>query len=205
MDRVLSALALVLLAPFFVVIALLIKLDSPGPVFYRHDRLARGGRSFGLFKFRTMGLEYCRGEHYGGAKAEIAFRQLMDDPEHREQFSEKYKLAKDPRVTRFGDFLRRTSLDELPQLLNVFLGDISLVGPRPITTDELKRYGVMAEQLLDIHPGVTGYWQINGRSQISYEERVRLDLLYVSNWSVGLDLSIMAKTFRVLVSRFGAC
>ena len=161
MDSVLSALALVVLAPFFGVIAILIKLDSPGPVFYRHDRLARAGRPFALLKFRTMGIDYCRGKDYGGEKAEIAFRQIMDDPERREQLAATYKLAKDPRVTRFGDFLRRTSLDELPQLLNVFLGDISLVGPRPITKEELTRYGTMAKYFLDIHPGVTGYWQIN--------------------------------------------
>ncbi len=204
MDLALSIPALILLSPVMAYIALRIKLSSPGPVFYRHDRLGRHGRPFRLFKFRTMHLEFCRGVEYGGDDAEEKFRDLMSDPALRDQFEHSYKLQHDPRVTKFGAFLRRSSLDELPQLINVALGHISLVGPRPITEDELSRYGRSASALLDVRPGVTGYWQINGRSNVTYEERVRLDMAYVGWWSVRLDLNIIAKTFRVLISDRGA-
>jgi exopolysaccharide biosynthesis polyprenyl glycosylphosphotransferase len=203
-DSVLSAVGLVVLAPVFLALAVAIKLDSPGPVFYRHERLARRGRPFRLFKFRTMAIEFCRGEEYGGDSAEQAFEALMADPELQREFTESYKLQADPRVTRVGRFLRKTSLDELPQLINVLLGDISLVGPRPITEDELERFGRGARQLLDMPPGVTGYWQINGRSDVSYDERVRLEMLYVKSWSLKLDVAILAKTIRVIAARGGA-
>ncbi len=132
-DVVLSVGALAVLSPLLLVLALLIKRDSRGPAFYRHQRLGRDGCAVRVFKFRTMGLEYCRGVEYGGESAEAEFQRLMDDQALREEFNHSYKLANDPRVTRVGAFLRRTSLDELPQLLNVLRGDLSLVGPRPIT------------------------------------------------------------------------
>src|SRR5438046_7381361 len=128
----------------------------------------------------------------------------MSDPERRTQFEVMQKLESDPRVTSLGRVLRRLSLDELPQLVNVLRGDISLVGPRPITEEELDRYGDKVEQLLGLRPGVTGYWQINGRSRLSYEDRVRLDISYCNNWSLGLDLTILAKTLRILVAERGA-
>ena len=195
---------LVLLLPLFVVVSVLIKLDSRGPVFYRHERVGRGGRPFRLFKFRTMQLEYCRGAEYGGEDADREFERLMADPRLRAEFEKSFKLKNDPRVTRIGSVLRKTSIDELPQLINVVLGHISLVGPRPLTAAEAERYGSDWDKVLSTRPGVTGYWQINGRSQLEYKDRVRLDLAYVSSWSLGLDLLILGKTLRVLMSRKGA-
>lgn len=204
MDIALSAISLVILSPLLLGVALAVKLDSRGPVLYRHERIGRGRKKIEVLKFRTMRLEACRGERYGGEDAEAMFRELMSDPQHAQRFEASYKLADDPRVTRVGRTLRRTSLDELPQLLNVLMGDISLVGPRAITADELGRYGERVDDLLGIRPGVTGYWQINGRSQLSYEDRVRLDLSYITGWSLRLDLEILAKTARTLLSGRGA-
>lgn len=199
-----SAFGLLIFAPLFVYVAIRIKLDSRGPVFYRHQRVGRGGRRIDVFKFRTMGADFSRGERYGGEVAEQTFAKLMADPRRRKEFETNYKLHDDPRVTRFGTFLRRTSIDELPQLINVFTGDLSLVGPRPITTAEVERYGDAGGELLDVKPGITGYWQINGRSDLDYTDRVRLDLAYVGDWSLGLDISIIAKTPRALLRRQGA-
>jgi exopolysaccharide biosynthesis polyprenyl glycosylphosphotransferase len=198
MDVVISSIALVLLAPLLAYIVLRIKRDSPGPALYRHDRVGQDGRPFRLYKFRTMYRELCRGHAYGGDSAEAAFARLMEDAAARAEFEGSYKLTADPRVTPFGHFLRRTSLDELPQLINVLRGDLSLVGPRPVTADELPRYRDNAPALLHVRPGLSGHWQINGRSQVSYEERVRLDLSYLSGWSLRGDIMILAKT----VARF---
>ena len=205
LDVVLAAVSLVVLAPVLLAIAVGIRLQSKGPVLYRHERVGMHGRPFRLAKFRTMYLAYCAGEDYGGAAAaaELA-RLLRDDPAAREEFERSQKLAHDPRVTRFGRFLRRTSLDELPQLLNVLRGDMSLVGPRPVTMGELARYGHDAEMLLSFRPGVTGYWQVNGRSRTDYDERVRLDLAYIRGWSLKLDLTILGKTLWTLVKGHGA-
>jgi exopolysaccharide biosynthesis polyprenyl glycosylphosphotransferase len=203
-DVICAAVALCLLAPVMAFIAIRIRLDSPGPVFYRHERVGRGGRPFGLFKFRTMYAEHCRGAKYGGSHAEATFRDLISDPARRAEFETSFKFHDDPRVTRFGRKLRSTSLDELPQLFNVVRGDLSLVGPRPVTQEELDRYGAEAEELLTVRPGVTGYWQINGRSQVDYEERVRLDKAYLRSRSIRLDSLILAKTVRVILARSGA-
>ena len=203
-DLVGAIFGLVLVLLLFVVVGVLIKLDSRGPVFYRHERVGRGGRPFRLFKFRTMRLEHCRGAEYSGEDADREFERLMADPRLRAEFEKSYKLKNDPRVTRIGSVLRKTSIDELPQLINVVLGHISLVGPRPLTVAEAERYGSDWDTLLSTRPGVTGYWQINGRSELEYEDRVRLDLAYVSSWSLGLDLLILGKTLRVLLSRNGA-
>jgi lipopolysaccharide/colanic/teichoic acid biosynthesis glycosyltransferase len=204
-DVVAASVALIVLSPLLAAIALLVTLDSRGPVLYRHRRIGLSGRPFDLFKFRTMRLEYCRGERYGGEAAEEAFAQLLADDTRREEFERSYKLSGDPRVTRIGHFLRGSSLDELPQLINVVRGDISLVGPRPITEDELERYGDLVDVLLGVRPGITGYWQINGRSNTDYHERVRLDLAYLMDRSLGLDLKILARTPHALRSRNGAC
>ena len=129
----------------------------------------------------------------------------MSDPDLREEFETNFKLEKDPRVTRVGAFLRRTSIDELPQLLNVLRGDLSLVGPRPVTNEELPRYGGESTTLLNVKPGLTGFWQVSGRSETTYDERVRLDLAYVTGWSLKGDISILVKTFRkVFLHRQGA-
>jgi exopolysaccharide biosynthesis polyprenyl glycosylphosphotransferase len=204
MDLVGASVGLLLLAPLFAAIAVAIKLDSRGPVFYRHERVGRNGTPLFPFKFRSMHLRCCRGERYGAATAEDEFRRLMADAGRRREFGLTAKLRDDPRVTRVGAWLRRTSLDELPQLFNVLLGDMSLVGPRPVEPDEIARYGSGASALLAVKPGMTGYWQINGRSGLDYEDRVRLDGAYVGSWSLKLDCKIIANTLRALISKRGA-
>jgi exopolysaccharide biosynthesis polyprenyl glycosylphosphotransferase len=222
-DVVAAAVALAALSPMLVLIALRIKLDSPGPVLYWSERIGRNGRRFQVGKFRTMRSDYCRGERYGSATAEAQFAQMMSDTALRGEFEHTHKLRHDPRVTRFGARLRRSYLDEIPQLWNVMRGHMSLVGPRPITADEFVQFemdrrpagsesgGVTCEHTLpgyweleSVRPGVTGYWQITGGSQVEYGERLRLDLLYVADSSLKLDLLIVAKTFTVLARR-GAC
>jgi exopolysaccharide biosynthesis polyprenyl glycosylphosphotransferase len=205
MDVLVSGSALLALSPLLLLAAVLVRRDSPGPVFYRHNRVGRDGETVGVFKFRTMHEEFCRGPGYGGRRAEAAFAALMDDPALKREFETNFKLERDPRVTRLGAFLRRTSIDELPQLLNVLRGDLSLVGPRPVTEEELPRYGGESTTLLNVKPGLTGFWQISGRSETSYDERVRLDLAYVTSWSLKTDISILVKTFRkVFLHRQGA-
>lgn len=213
-DVVVAGVGLLALAPLLAVIALRVRLDSAGPVLYRSERIGAGGRRFGLLKFRTMRNELCRGEGYGGAEAEEAFAELMADPLRRAEFEESHKLRDDPRVTKFGAWLRKTSLDELPQLWNVLRGDVTLVGPRAITTDEwedLFRDGWTRTrgpapywQIEGLRPGVTGWWQIHGRSDTSYEERIRLDATYASSLSLRLDLLIIARTVRLLFVHDGA-
>jgi exopolysaccharide biosynthesis polyprenyl glycosylphosphotransferase len=204
-DVTLSSVALLVLAPLFLAIAIAIKLDSRGPILYRHDRIGRGGRKIDVLKFRTMFIEYCRGARYAGSAADRAFEELLGDSARREEFERSYKLTSDPRVTRVGAFLRRTSLDELPQLVNVLRGELSLVGPRPLVAEEVERYyGGEAETLLSVKPGITGYWQVNGRSELAYVDRVRLDLAYIANWSLELDFRIIVKTFHVIFGRRGA-
>jgi len=214
-DIVASAFGLVALLPVLGIIALAVKLDSRGPVLYRNDRVGRGGVPFRLLKFRTMGIEHCRGPGYGGDSAEAEFERLMADPERMREFELTFKLQSDPRVTRVGDFLRRTSLDELPQLFNVLRGQMSLVGPRPVPVADMEAIEKQAEAtiarsthkaptLLAVKPGITGYWQINGRSSLDFADRVRLDTAYVTSWSLRLDCLILARTIRVLLSRSGA-
>jgi exopolysaccharide biosynthesis polyprenyl glycosylphosphotransferase len=203
-DLVGACFGLLVLAPVLVAVALAIKLESRGPVVYQHERVGRHGRRLRLFKFRTMHLRFCLGEGYGGGPAEEEFRRLMADEARQRELELTYKLRDDPRVTRVGRWLRSTSLDEVPQLVNVALGDMSLVGPRPITDAEIPRYGSKASAILAVKPGITGYWQINGRSRLDYEDRIRLDSAYVGSWSLKLDLKILANTLRALVSRNGA-
>jgi lipopolysaccharide/colanic/teichoic acid biosynthesis glycosyltransferase len=177
MEYVLAAVGLCVLAPVLLVIACLVKLDSPGPVIYRRRVLGVGGRQFDALKFRTM--------HVGGDG------MLAGSPELLEELRKRHKLKDDPRVTRVGRWLRKYSLDELPQLLNVLSGHMGLVGPRMITPAELDNYGQQKLNLLTVKPGITGLWQVSGRSDVSYEERVRLDLYYIRNYSIWLDLQIL--------------
>jgi exopolysaccharide biosynthesis polyprenyl glycosylphosphotransferase len=199
LDVLLALVGLVILSPLFGWIALRVRMGSRGPVFYRHDRVGLYGTSFRLVKFRTMYLEHSAGAEYGGDTARAELDRLLADPAAREEFERTQKLADDPRVTAYGRFLRRTSLDELPQLWNVLRGDMSLVGPRPVTVAELDRYDAQVDALLSFRPGVTGYWQVNGRSRTDYEERVRLDIAYVRGWSLKLDVAILGKTALTLV------
>lgn len=192
-----SLLGLMILSPVMIIVALLVKLTSKGPVFYKHCRLGRFGKNFNLYKFRSMKFEYCIGECYGGEKAEEHFKKILNDPGKKEEFAKDFKLKDDPRVTRFGKFLRKTSLDELPQLINVLRGEMSLVGPRPIVKKELKKYGVYQQQRLMLKPGITGLWQVSGRSDLSYSERAKLDTYYIEHWSLLLDIQILFKTVLV--------
>jgi exopolysaccharide biosynthesis polyprenyl glycosylphosphotransferase len=198
----LAALAgLIVLSPVFLIITAIMLATDPGPVFYRHTRLARSGKNVRVLKFRSMQWKYCTGPKRPFKTAEEVFA-AMGRQDLIEQFQRDMKVEDDPRVTRLGKFLRKTSLDELPQLLNVLHGDMSLVGPRPILAAELERYGTGAPTFLALKPGITGLWQISGRNDISYEERVKLDIFYVENWSIWMDIKIILKTaWSVMASR----
>ena len=212
LDVGVAVLVLTLLAPVFVLVSVLVLLSSRGPIIYSDERIGRDGRFFRAFKFRTM---YVSDD--GGADGARPGRETLDQillaPAAREEFDRTRKLADDPRITPVGRLLRRTSLDELPQFVNVLRGDVSLVGPRPITRFEFERYGEATRTdwrpetgywNFSLRPGLTGYWQINGRSSTEYADRVRLDTAYLTNWSLGLDLLILAKTLRVLATGKGA-
>jgi exopolysaccharide biosynthesis polyprenyl glycosylphosphotransferase len=219
-DVLLASLGLIVLAPLFALIAVAIRLDSSGPVFYFSERVGRGGRRFQVCKFRTMSSQACRGERYGAAQAEELFEEIMRDPASRAEFQRTHKLRVDPRVTRIGGLLRRTSLDELPQLVNVIRGELSLVGPRPVMAYEVEKLELISQGELEraqdaltlacplgyweldwLRPGVTGYWQVTARSDVGYEERLRLDLVYTTSWSLRLDLKIALRTLGVLAGR----
>jgi exopolysaccharide biosynthesis polyprenyl glycosylphosphotransferase len=189
-DRVAAGLALVVLAPVFVAIAVAIRLDDGGPVFFKQTRVGRDGQTFRLFKFRTMVVD-----------AEQRKRELED---LNEGAGVLFKMRRDPRVTKVGAGLRRWSLDELPQLFNVLKGDMSLVGPRPALPPEVARYGDHMRRRLAVKPGITGLWQVSGRSGLSWEEAFRLDLRYVDNWSIMLDLQILWKTLSAVRGGAGA-
>jgi lipopolysaccharide/colanic/teichoic acid biosynthesis glycosyltransferase len=193
-DLVLTILILPFALPFFVLLPLAILIESPGPIFFLHRRLGQNGSVFWMFKFRTM---------VDGADR-ILPKLLDSDPEARQEFAENYKLKNDPRVTRLGQFLRRSSLDELPQIINVLRGEISWVGPRPIVVPEIEKYGRYAGGLLRMKPGITGLWQASGRSDLPYENRVRLDMQYMEQASIWFDLKIILRTALVVLSRSGA-
>jgi exopolysaccharide biosynthesis polyprenyl glycosylphosphotransferase len=189
-DVVGSALGLVALSPLLALIALVIKLDSPGPVFFRQLRNGRSGRGFAIVKFRTM---------VAGAEAQrfaLADLNQVDGP--------LFKIKSDPRITRVGGFLRRYSLDELPQLWNVLRGDMSFVGPRPFVVHEAKQITGWAERRLETTPGITGLWQVLGRNDLPFEEMVKLDYIYVTNWSLWWDVKILCQTIPVVFRRRGA-
>ncbi len=195
LDRLLAVIAFVLLLPFFIVVPILVKLTSRGPVFYRQNRLGQGGRPIRVWKFRSM---------YADADARLA-AILAADPAKKAEWEANYKLADDPRVTPLGRFLRKTSIDEFPQLFNVFAGDMALVGPRPIVADEVKYYGAAYDIFASVHPGVTGLWQASGRSGTDYARRVALDTYYVLNWSPWMDVWILFRTVSAVLFMRGAC
>ncbi len=183
------------ISPLLVVLAILIKLDSPGPVLFGHWRLGAGGSHFRCWKFRTMHADAER----------LLEEHLKNNPHLRAEWEQSQKLRDDPRVTRAGRFLRKTSLDELPQLWNVLRGEMSLVGPRPIVEAEVSKYGEVYALYSRIKPGMSGFWQVSGRSDTSYENRVAMDAHYVRNWSIWLDLMILARTARSVLAGRGAC
>ena len=188
-DVVFSAAVLGLGSPLFLLLAVLVKLSSPGPVFYVQKRVGRGYRRFGCIKFRTMRPD-----------ADAVLAQVLErSPEMRAEFERDFKLRNDPRITPIGRFLRRSSLDELPQFLNVLRGEMSVVGPRPIVNKEITRYGDYMDEVLAVRPGLTGLWQVSGRNNLSYPKRVRLDLAYARGRSFLLDLAIILRTFGVLL------
>jgi exopolysaccharide production protein ExoY len=192
-DVVLATLALAVLAPVLALVALAVRIDSPGSVLFRQRRLGVGGRPFTIYKFRSMRVD---AEEVLRANPEL-YQQYLDND---------YKLPPeaDPRISRLGRFLRGSSLDELPQLVNVLCGDMSLVGPRPIVPNEIKEYGQQALTFLGVKPGVTGYWQVSGRSDIGYPERAELDVNYIMGWSLALDLKILCMTVPAVLARRGA-
>ena len=189
-----SALILTVLAPLFFLLALLTKLTSPGPIFFGHSRFGRNGSPFRALKFRTM---FQNGD-------EILARHLKEHPDQLFEWRRDHKLKQDPRVTAIGKWLRRYSIDELPQLWNVLRGDMSLVGPRPIVTAEINKYGSSYALYTRVLPGLTGLWQVSGRNNTTYEERVAFDEYYVRNWSVWLDTYILARTVKTVVTGDGA-
>ena len=191
MDLILSFIGLILLIPVFLILAILVKLDSKGPVFYAHTRKGKNRSDIKIYKFRTM-----------YSNSDEIFESFSD--EQKEEYYKNFKLDNDPRVTKVGDFLRRTSLDEIPQLINVLKGDLSLVGPRPIVEKEICKYGQYADKLFSVIPGITGYWQSHGRSDTSYEERIEMDMYYIDNKSILLDIKIMFKTVISVIKKEGA-
>jgi lipopolysaccharide/colanic/teichoic acid biosynthesis glycosyltransferase len=183
-----SALALLLLSPALAAIALAVRLDMPGPVLFRQARAGRGGRTFEMLKFRTMALD-----------AEARKAELAHLNKHRESDPRMFKVPNDPRVTRVGRFLRRYSLDELPQLWNVLRGDMSLVGPRPLILEEHRHVEGWRERRLDLKPGITGLWQVLGRDGIPFGEMVELDYRYVTTWSLLNDFKLLLRTVPLVV------
>ncbi len=193
-DLVVSLSGMVVVVPLGLLLGIFIYLDSPGPVIFAHRRIGQGGREFPCYKFRSMVPD---------APA-VLERYLAANPAAREEWERDFKLREDPRVTRVGAFLRRTSLDELPQLWNVIRGEMSLVGPRPIVREEIAKYGDYIQDFYLVPPGITGMWQVNGRSDTTYEERVAMDSWYVRNWSVWIDMVYLLKTVKVVFTGRGA-
>lgn len=191
LDYSIALAALVIVLPLSVLLTILIKIDSKGPVFHRRRVMGVNGRSFDAFKFRTM--------HVNGD-------EILDaHPELKEELAREHKLKNDPRITRLGRILRKLSLDELPQVFNVLRGEMSIVGPRMISPEEMENYQQLGMNLLTVKPGITGLWQVSGRSDVSYEERVRMDMYYIRNWNIWLDLQIILRTIpAVLISHRGA-
>jgi lipopolysaccharide/colanic/teichoic acid biosynthesis glycosyltransferase len=208
-DAVGSFVALIILSPFFFLIALAIKLDSRGPVFYIQERVTQKGMLFRIIKFRTMKLEYSTGLNYGGQNADQFLQDILADPKNKAEFQKFYKLTNDPRVTRVGKWLRKTSFDEAPQFWNVLIGTMSLVGPRAYLPKELLTQMEVYPQikpdvkkLLTVKPGITGPWQIGGRSNINFDFRVKMDAGYAQKRSVLYDLQVLLRTpFAVITAR----
>ena len=190
-DIVISTIGLIVLSPVFLILAIIVKVDSKGPIFFAHTRIGKNGKKFKMYKFRTM---------YENAQ------DMIKDftPEQMKEYKENFKLENDPRITKIGKILRKTSLDELPQIINILKGELSIIGPRPIIEPELEKYEENKEKFLSLTPGLTGYWQANGRSNTTYEERMQMELYYVDNMSFKLDIKIFFKTILSVIKREGA-
>lgn len=193
-DVVLAAIGLILSSPILLVIAILIKIESPGPVFIDQKRVGKDGKLFKIYKFRSM-IDHAE---------EILMGWLETDPAIREEYLTNKKLANDPRITKVGKFIRKTSLDELPQLINVLLGDMSLVGPRPYLEYEIEDMSITYFTIIKMTPGITGPWQVAGRSNVGFKERCSLDCKYYKERSLKKDFGILLKTVKVVFNKVGA-
>lgn len=190
-DMISSLLLFIVISPLLLIVAISIKIDSKGPVLFKHKRIGYHGKEIYLYKFRSMVVN-----------AEDLIKSFT--PDQQREWKENYKLENDPRVTRVGKFIRKTSIDELPQLLNIIGGSLSVVGPRPVIGEELDKYGNNKEKLLSVKPGLTGYWASHGRSNTSYDERMSMELYYVDNASISLDIRILFKTVISVFKKEGA-
>lgn len=193
-DIILSLLGLIILSPVFLLIAILIKKEDHGNVFYKHKRIGHMNKDIYIYKFRSMTNKY---------KTFDEFYQTLSD-EQKQEWDENFKLENDPRITKIGNFLRKTSLDELPQIINILKGDMSVIGPRPVVNDEIEKYGNQKAKFLSIKPGLTGYWAANGRSATTYEDRIKLELYYIDHCSLLLDIKIFFKTILSVLKKEGA-
>jgi undecaprenyl-phosphate galactose phosphotransferase len=193
-DFVLSLAIMIMILPILILISILIRLDSEGEIIYKGTRIGKGGRSFRCYKFRTM---YINGDT-------IIKQYFQQYPQKQKEWHIYRKLQDDPRVTRIGKILRRTSLDELPQIVNVLKGDMSLVGPRPYLPDEFLGMGESKKVILQTRPGITGYWQVNGRNNVTFKERLNMEAWYVCNWSIWIDIVLLWRTVKVVLLRKGA-
>lgn len=193
-DWCLTLLGTILISPILVGIAVWVYKDSPGAVIFKHRRVGKDGKEFSCYKFRSMCVD-------AQEKLETL---LQNDPQAKAEWEQDFKLKNDPRITKSGEFLRKTSLDELPQIFNVLKGEMSLVGPRPIIQEEVARYGDYKDDYFMVRPGITGMWQTSGRSDINYDERVQMDTWYVRNWNIWFDIVLLWRTFSVVINKKGA-
>jgi exopolysaccharide biosynthesis polyprenyl glycosylphosphotransferase len=202
-DIVISIIGIIIFSPIMIITSLIIKLDSKGPVIYKNERVGENGNRFYVYKFRSMKTEYCTGNEYGGKQAEEYEKKLIK--EKNERVGPVYKVLQDPRRTKFGKFIEKTSIDELPQFFNILLGQVSMVGPRPHQPREVEKYESWHRKVLRIKPGVTGLAQISGRSDLDFDDEARLDIYYIENWSLWTDLKIIILTpFSLLKPRKSA-
>ena len=190
-DFILSLIGIAIMSPLFLIISIMIKCDTKGPVFFKQRRIGLNGKPLYIYKFRTM-----------VTNAEELIASFT--PEQKKEWEESYKLKDDPRITRVGKILRKTSLDELPQLINIIKGEMSIIGPRPVVEEELSWYGNDVDLVLSVKPGLTGWWAVNGRSEVPYPKRCDLELYYVKNASLALDVRILLGTLTVVFSQRGA-
>ncbi len=193
LDFLFAFFLIILLIPLFIIIGILIKISSKGSIIYIQKRMGKHNTSFSCYKFRTM---------YPQSKY-LLKELLIKNPNYKKQFSDTRKIINDPRITNIGKFLRFSSLDELPQIFNVFKGDMSFIGPRPIIKSEIKKYGQEFEKVFSIKPGISGLWQVSGRNNLSYDKRIELDIHYSENISFLLDIKIFIKTIIVILFPFG--
>ena len=192
LEIIFSIVIILISVPFVLLLALLIKLSSRGPIFFKQIRIGKDKKQFECIKFRTMSQE----------ADDILKNLLLKDKSLRKEFKKTQKLKNDPRITPIGKFLRKTSLDELPQFINVLKGDMSLIGPRPIVEEEKVRYGKNLDKVLSIRPGITGLWQVSGRNKLSYKRRIKLDLIYVNERDLYMDFNILIRTVGVILFPF---